>query len=145
MVALIAEQRPLLRKLLNRCDEPLAEHKACWTLDAVTSMLLWTCADVSQLSYSRVFCQAAESSFLCAVQGNKTEAREALRKAVAADAGALVTMLTKAEQCAADVLARLGHQSNSMAALLQGEAGSMAARLPEMQASLFKHEPPGYA
>ena len=62
------------------------------------------------------------------------ESEEGLKEAVAADVSVAVGLLAKAEQCATDVLTRLG-QSHSMARLLEGQAASVAAQLPEMQAS----------
>ena len=60
---------------------------------------------------------------------------EGLKEAVAADVSVAVSLLARAERCATDVLARLG-QSHSMAKLLEGQAASVAAQLPEMQARL---------
>ena len=56
-----------------------------------------------------------------------------LREAVAADASSAVSILVRAEQFASEVLARLGRSHASMAGLLEGQAASMAAQLPEMQ------------
>ncbi len=59
---------------------------------------------------------------------------EGLKEAIDADASVAVSLLAKAEQCATEVLTRLG-QSHSMARFLEGQAASGAAQLPEMQAS----------
>jgi hypothetical protein len=59
---------------------------------------------------------------------------DGLKDAVIADACAVVSVLAKAEQRASEVLARLGHSHSSMARLLEGQAASVAAQLPEMQA-----------
>lgn len=68
------------------------------------------------------------------LQTESPERVDGLQEAIGADASVAVGFLAKAERCATDVLARLG-QSHSMARLLEGQAASVAAQLPEMQAS----------
>ena len=76
------------------------------------------------------------------VQAGGAESAKGMKEAVTADARVAVGVLAKAEQCASEVLARLG-QSHSMALLLEGQAAAVAAQLPEMQArpSLSPHRP----
>ena len=71
-----------------------------------------------------------------ALQAAASEDVEGFKEAIGADASVAVGLLAKAEQCATDVLARLG-QSHTMARFLEGQAASVAAQLPEMQASPF--------
>lgn len=69
----------------------------------------------------------------CMVQAEGAKSAEGMKEALTADARVAVSVLAKAEQCASEVLVRLG-QSHSMALLLEGQAASVAAQLPEMQA-----------
>ena len=69
----------------------------------------------------------------CMVQAEGAKSAEGVKEAFTADARVAVSVLAKAEQCASEVLVRLG-QSHSMALLLEGQAASVAAQLPEMQA-----------
>lgn len=66
------------------------------------------------------------------VQTGGGKIAEGMKEAVTADARVAVSVLAKAEQCASEVLARLG-QSHSVALLLEGQAAAVAAQLPEMQ------------
>ena len=50
-----------------------------------------------------------------------------------ADASVAVSILVRAEQCTSEVLAGLGRSHSRVAGLLEGQAASTAAQLPEMQ------------
>ena len=50
-----------------------------------------------------------------------------------ADASVAVGILVRAELCASEVLAGLGRSHSRVAGLLEGQAASTAAQLPEMQ------------
>ena len=87
-----------------------------------------------QLSLLRCVDQSTSCDVFLLQQTDSSKGVEGLKEAMCADASVAVRLLAKAEQCATDVLARLG-QSHSMARLLEGQAASVAAQLPEMQAS----------